>query len=94
MFAFLDRKSKLSLYMDQGIPEFQGETLSVELIEFKEYYKNDEEALPHIMPGSRGISATTSAFGDASHAANKIARRPHTGYILFVKRVLIKLVSR
>ena len=46
------------------------------------------------MPRPRGKSVSTTAFVDASHAVNKVTRRSHTGYILFVNRAPVKWVSR
>ena len=46
------------------------------------------------MPRPRGQSVTTSAYVDSSHGANKVTRRSHTGYVLFVNRAPVKWISR
>ena len=40
--------------------------------------------MPTRIPEPRGQSVNTTAFVDASHAANKVTRRSHTGFIFFV----------
>ena len=50
--------------------------------------------MPHRIPRPRGRAVTTTAFVDASHGANKVTRRSHTGFILFVNRSPIKWISR
>ena len=51
---------------------------------FKEHYRDVHEELPFRMPEPLDNPATTTTYVDASHAANKITRRSHTGFILFV----------
>jgi hypothetical protein len=53
-----------------------------------------EEPLPHKMPSPRGRAFTMTAFVDASHAANKITRRSHTGYVVFLNRAPIVWYSK
>ncbi len=57
--------------------------------DFMEIYRDAEEQFPHSMPVARGSSVTTIAFVDASHAANKMALRSHSGYVLFLNRAPI-----
>ena len=38
------------------------------------------------MPTPRGRSVVITAFVDASHAANKVMRRSHTGYVVVLNR--------
>ena len=54
-----------------------------------EIYRDADEAMPHRMPVPRGRSVTTTAYVDASHGANRVTRRSHTGYILFLNRAPI-----
>ncbi len=92
IFAFLKKKPKLTLYFDVSRPEidpscFSGDDAS----DFKERYRDAEEQLPpeHMTPKPRGRSVTTAAFVDASYAANKVTRRSHTGFVIFVNIALI-----
>ena len=46
------------------------------------------------MPEPLGRGMVTTAYVDASHAANKITRRSHTGYVLFVNKAPISWYSK
>ena len=50
--------------------------------------------MPHRMPRPRGVAVETMAFVDASHGANKVTRRSHSGHILFVNSAPVKWLSR
>lgn len=62
--------------------------------DFKDLYRDAEEQIPKDMPKPRGATVTTTAFVDASHAANKITRHSHTGFIIFVNRAPIFWYSK
>jgi len=94
IFAFLEKKPKMTLYMDPRPLNIDLSPFIMDTDEFKEYYRTAKEELPHDMPRPRGNSVTTSAFTDSSHGANKVTRRSHTGYILFVNRAPVKWISR
>ena len=42
--------------------------------EFKECYRDAEEAIPHRIPRPRGMAVMTTAFVDLSHGSNKVTR--------------------
>jgi hypothetical protein len=94
VFGFLHGKPKLTLYMDTALPVFDYSIFKMEPGEFKEYYRDAEEQLPRLMPRPRGKAVSTMAFVDASHAANKVTRRSHSGHILFVNRAPVKWMSK
>ena len=50
--------------------------------------------MPTRMPEPRGQSVNTTAFVDASHATNKVTRRSHTGFIIFVNRAPVSWFSK
>ena len=62
--------------------------------EFRDHYRDAKEEMPARMPQPRGRAVTTTAFVDASHAANKVTRRSHTGYIIFMQRAPILWYSK
>ena len=73
IFAYLDKKPKLTLYMSPNSPSLPQEGFArTTASKFKEYYRDAEEGLPHRMPRPRGIAVETTAFVDASHGANKV----------------------
>jgi hypothetical protein len=89
IFAFLRKHPKLTLYMSPELPQMDYGDFRTNKEDFSKMYRDAEELLPHRMPVPRGRSVTTTAFVDASHAANKITRRSHSGYVLFLNRAPI-----
>lgn len=94
IFAFLKGKPKLTLYMDPSLPNIDYQDFTAKPEEFKEYYRDAEEEMPHRMPRPRGIPVVTTSFVDSSHAANKVTRKSHSGHIIFVNRAPVKWLSR
>lgn len=46
------------------------------------------------MPPPKGKPIVITAYCDASHAANKVTRRSHTGFILFINKAPITWYSK
>ena len=46
------------------------------------------------MPHSRGRPVQTFTFVDASHASNRLTRKSHTGFIIFINRAPILWYSK
>ena len=61
---------------------------------FNEQYRDAEEQIPGDMPKARGESVVMTAYVDASHAANKVTRRSHTGFVIFLNRAPIYWFSK
>ena len=94
--AFLKHQPKLTLYFD---PERANIDESIFINnsspdQFKDLYRDAKEELPERMPKPLGVSIRITAFVDASHAANKVNRRSHTGYVLFINRSPITWYSK
>ena len=55
-----------------------------------------EEQLPdeRFCPEPLGVSVSTTTYVDSSHAANKVTRRSHTGFLLFLNRAPIIWLSK
>ena len=95
VFAFLKKNPKLTLYFDPNEPSLDPNMFTGnEPHDFCEFYCDAEEQLPNNMTKPRGRGVTTTAFFDASHAANKVTRRSHTGYIIFVNKAPIIWYSK
>ena len=94
IFGYLKRKPKVSIYMDPALPVIDYSLFRTKAEDFKEYYRDACEELPHDMPKPRGRQVVTTAFVDASHAANQKTRKSHTGYIIFVNRAPILWYSK
>ena len=90
IYAYLKTKPKLTLYFNPEYPKINphwfnnGDSADT----FKGQYRDAEEQLPpeNMTPEPLGVPVSTIAYVDASHAANKVTRRSHTGFIIFINR--------
>ncbi len=94
IFAFLRKHPKLTLYLSPELPQMDSGEFRTKREDFAEIYRDADEQLPHRMPAPRGRCLTITAFVDASHAANKITRRSHGGYLIFLNRSPILWYSK
>jgi hypothetical protein len=94
IFGYLKRKPKLTLYFDPRLPNIDYTNFKTNKEDFAEHYRDAKEELPFKMPKPRGRSVSTTAFVDASHAANKKTRRSHSGHILFINSAPILWYSK
>ncbi|KAI2502045.1 Reverse transcriptase (RNA-dependent DNA polymerase) [Fragilaria crotonensis] len=94
IFGYLHRHAKVTLYLSPELPMIDYGEFRTNKDDFAEIYRDAEEAMPHRMPIPRGRNVTTTAYVDASHGANKVTRRSHTGYILFLNRAPILWYSK
>ena len=88
IFAYLKKKPKLQLIFtpeDWTIPadaKFNMEDTD----QFLDHYRDAEEEIHADAPPPRGRTLQLTSYVDASHAANKVSRRSHTGYLIFAQR--------
>ena len=94
IFAFLKAHPKLTLYLSPELPNLDYGDFRTNKEDFAEIYRDAEELLPHRMPVPRGRSVVVTAYVDASHAANKVTRRSHTGYVVFINRAPVVWYSK
>jgi hypothetical protein len=94
IFAYLRKHPKLTLYLSPELPLMDLGEFRTNRDDFKEIYRDAEEQLPHRIPSPRGRSLMMTAFVDASHGANKVTRRSHTGYVIFLNRAPIVWYSK
>ena len=94
IFAYLNRKPKLTLYFDPDLPHIDYSIFQTDHDDFKEYYRDAIDEDPPRMPIPQGRDVKITVFVDASHGANKITRRSHTGYIIFINRAPIMWYSK
>ena len=57
--------------------------------QFKDHYRDATKELPDRMPKPMGRMVKITCFVDASHAANKVNMKSHTGYVIFINRAPI-----
>jgi hypothetical protein len=89
IFAFLKHHPKLTLYLSPELPIIDYGDFLTNKEDCSEIYRDADEPLPHCMPVPRGQSVVTTAYVDASHAANKKTRRSHTGNVIILNRAPI-----
>ena len=94
IFSYLKHNPKLSIHMDPQLPEIDYTVFDIEREGFYELYRDAEEQIPSDKPESRGRRVVTTAYVDASHGANKMTRRSHTGFVLFVNKAPIHWFSK
>jgi len=94
--AYLKHHPKLTLYFDPERANVDESTFdgNSTLSQFQDIYRDAKEELPERMPPPLGVSVRITAFVDASHAANKVTRRSHTGYVIFINRAPIIWYSK
>ena len=85
IFAFIKKKPKLMLFFDPTIPRLEAKMFNGSTSEqFRERYRDAKEEVSMRIPKPRGRSIHMTTFMDASHAANKVNWRSHTGFIIFI----------
>lgn len=94
IFSYWKHSSRISLYFDPRLPNTDYMQFNTSKKDFQAHYRDAKETLPHNMPPPRGNSVTITAYVDASHAANKVTRRSHTGYLIFLNRAPILWFSK
>ena len=62
--------------------------------EWKEFYGDVTEDIPHNSPDPRGKSVYLRMWADSDHAVDKLTRRSRTGYFIFLNTALINWLSK
>ena len=94
IFGFLKGNPKVVIHMDPTLPNIDYSVFNYNTDGFQEMYRGAVEQLPLDAPKPRGIPVDVTAYVDASHAANKVTRKSHTGYLIFVNRAPIHWYSK
>jgi len=92
IFGYLKKNLKRKLYFDPSMPDINEG--SFKAYDWTDFYRDAKEELPHNMPESRGNPISMFCFVDASHAADKVNRKSHTGILLFLNRAPILWYSK
>lgn len=61
---------------------------------WKEFYPDAKEEMPHRMPTSHGQKARITCYVDADHAHDQLTRRSVTGILLFVNNTPMRWFSK
>jgi hypothetical protein len=62
--------------------------------DWKDFYRNDEEAIPSNAPESRGKEVELHISDDSDHAGEKLTRRKRTGYFIYMNTAPITWFSK
>ena len=86
IFAYLKKHIRSRIIMDPTQPDFSDKPFLK--VDWSEFYAGAEEAIPPNAPEARGLPVTLNLFVDASHAANVVTRKTHTGVLIFIGRLI------
>ena len=92
IFAYLKKHARSKIVMDPTSPDFSDKNF--QKVDWSEFYPDAEEAIPDNVPEARGHPVKLHMFMDASHAANVVTRRSHSGFIIFIGRAPIIWYSK
>ena len=95
IFVYLKQDPKRTLYFSPELPNLDETEFLNNQAAFQEQYRGVVEPMPHNLPPPRGRgNLTITAFADAAHASNRVTRRSHTGYLIFLNRAPILWYSK
>lgn len=94
IFDFPKKNPKLTLYLPPELLRMDFGEFRTNWDNFAEIYRDGEEQTPHRMPTPQGQGLTMTAFVEACHAAKKMTRRSHSGYVIFLNRAPIVWYSK
>ena len=92
VFAYLKKHQRSRLVFGPTQPDFSGKDFKQ--VDWSEFYLDVKEAIPPNAPEPRGKGVSLNLFVDASHAANVVTRRSHTGFIIFIGRAPVVWYSK
>ena len=92
IFGYLKSHPKRKLGFDPTHPSINENRF--QQCDWKEFYRDAEEAIPTNMPKARGNVMSTHCFVDANHAGDTETRRSQTGILLFCNRAPIIWFSK
>jgi hypothetical protein len=92
LFAYLKAHMRSRIILDDGRPVVD-ETRFLPA-DWSAFYPEAAESIPLNAPEPRGASVIILCFVDADHAGNRVARRSHTGVIIFCNHAPIQWFSK
>lgn len=95
IFAYLKQDPKKTLYFSPELLLLDEVAFTSKRADFREQYGALSEPIPPGTPEPRGRGpCILTAFVDAAHASNRVTRRSHTGYLIFLNRAPIIWYSK
>jgi hypothetical protein len=92
IFGYLKKHNNRSLGMNPGRPVVD-ESRFVKC-DWSDHYPDAIVDKPRNMPKPLGKEVTIHVFWDASHAANRVTRRSHTGILVYCNKALVTWYSK
>jgi len=84
IFGYLKSSPRRRLFFDPTDPIISESRFHK--FDWEDFYREAEEPIPNDVPVPRGRPLTIHCFVDASHAADKVTRRSHSGILIFCNR--------
>ena len=92
IYAYLKKRHNSHIVLDPTyLNEPQGEFIECN---WREFYGNVKEPIPPNAPRPLGKEVDLRLYTDLSHADDKLTRRSHTGYFVFMNMALINWMSK
>ena len=88
IFAYLKKVPKRCIAFDPSNPSVDMDGFNTET-DWHDFYEDAVELFPPNMPAPRGNHISMDLFVDAEHAGNKVTRRSHTGFFIFLQNAPI-----
>ena len=93
IMGYLRQKHNSRMFMDPSYPKIDRSTFN-DGADWKEFYGEISEAIPHDAPEPRGRDVDLRMFVDSDHAGDKKTRRSRTGYMIFLNMALVNWLSK
>ena len=99
IFKYLDVHKENMINFDPtylDLPELLdlNENAKCRIEAMKRFYPDAKESIPDNAPSPRGKAVQINAFVDADHTGNKVTRRSHTGFIIFMNMAPVYWYSK
>ena len=92
MMGYPKWKHNYRLFFDLIYPDIEFDTFN-DGDEWKEFYGDATKDIPTNAPDPRGKSVDLRMWFDSDHAGEKVTRRSHTGYFIFLNTALMNWPS-
>jgi hypothetical protein len=92
VMAYLKAKHNSRLVFDPTYPDI--DQSSFHKCDWKEFYGDAIEALPHDAPKPLGKDVDIRMMVDSDHAGDKKTRRSRTGFLIFVNSAIVDWISK
>jgi hypothetical protein len=93
IFGYLDKHLESAIAFDPKVPYINKDQF-IHTDWSGSIYGEGEEELPPKMPEPLGNSVQITCFVDSDHAGNKVTRKSHTGFIIFLNNAPIDWYSK